>query len=157
MEKFTNQIIEKINNDLEKFGFNVVIASIHKIYSYFNQQVNKDDWGNNFNENYIKILKIINPVIPHFSNECLEKFNQSIKNIEWPRIDPEYLKQETFTIVTQINGKKRKVFYFKESLDKETLIKTIKNDEQIKKFVDNKEIIKTIYVENKLINFIIKT
>ena len=157
LEKFTNQIIEKINNDLEKFGFNVVIASIHKIYSYFNQQVNKDDWGNNFNENYIKILKIINPVIPHFSNECLEKFNQSIKNIEWPRIDPEYLKQETFTIVTQINGKKRKVFYFKESLDKETLIKTIKNDEQIKKFVDNKEIIKTIYVENKLINFIIKT
>jgi leucyl-tRNA synthetase len=41
-------------------------------------------------------------------------------------------------------------------MDKENLINTIKNDEQIKKFIDNKEIIKTIYIEKKLINFIIK-
>ena len=43
-----------------------------------------------------------------------------------------------------------------KSINKETLIKNIKNDEQIKKYVDNKEILKTIYIENKLINFIIK-
>ena len=67
-----------------------------------------------------------------------------------------YLHQEEFNVVVQINGKKRKVISFKKSLDKETLINTVKNDEQIKKFVNNKEIIKTIYIENKLINFIIK-
>ena len=43
-----------------------------------------------------------------------------------------------------------------KALDKDTLVKDIKNDPQIKKYLDNKEIIKTIYVENKLINFIIK-
>ena len=41
-------------------------------------------------------------------------------------------------------------------MDKETLINNIKKDEQILKYIENKEIIKTIYVENKLINFIIK-
>ena len=54
LEKFTNQIINKINNDLDRFGFNVVIASIHKIYSFYNQQLNKDDLGNNFK----KIIRI---------------------------------------------------------------------------------------------------
>ncbi len=156
LEKFTNQIIEKINKDLEKFGFNVVIASIHKIYSFYNQQVNKENWGNNFYKNYIKILQSINPIIPHFSNECLEKMNQSTNELKWPEIDENYLKQETFIVVAQINGKKRKVFSFEKQIDKESLIKNIKNDEQIKKFLDKKEILKTIYIENKLINFIIK-
>ena len=156
LEKFNNQIIKKLNDDLGKFGFNVVIASIYKIYSFYNQQTNKEDWGSNFNKNYTNILKIINPIIPHFSNECLEKLEQSVENVKWPEIDPKYLEEEIINIVTQINGKKRKVFSINKSIDKETLIKNIKNDEQIKKYVDNKEILKTIYIENKLINFIIK-
>ena len=156
LEKFSNQIIRKLNDDLERFGFNVVIASIYKIYSFYNQQTNKEDWGSNFNKNYTNILKIINPVIPHFSNECLKRLNQSVENIRWPEIDPKYLEEEIINIVTQINGKKRKVFSVNKSTDKETLIKNIKNDEQIQKYIDKKEILKTIYIENKLINFIIK-
>ena len=156
LEKFTNQIIKKFTDDLNRFGFNVVIASIYKIYTFYNKQTNKTDWGSNFEKNYINILKIINPIIPHFSNECLEKFNCPINDIRWPSIDEKFLEEETFQIVTQINGKKRKVFPMNKSVDKETLIENIKNDEQIKKYLDNKIIIKTIYIENKLINFIIK-
>ena len=120
-----------------------------------NQQTNKDDWGNNFYKNYVNILKAINPIIPHFSNECLEKLKCTTKNMKWPEIDQKYLTQEIFNIVTQINGKKRKVFTINKPIDKETLIKNIQNDEQIKKYLVNKQIIRTIYIENKLINFII--
>jgi len=156
LEKFNNQIIEKLEKDLDKFGFNVVIASIHKIYTFYNQQINKKDWGSNFYENYINILKVINPILPHFSNECLEQLKQKVDEIKWPKINKKYLKEEIFNIVTQVNGKKRKVFSVSKPFDKDTLIKNIKNDPQIKKYLDQKEIIKTIYVENKLINFIIK-
>ena len=155
LEKFTNQIIKKLSDDLDRFGFNVTIASIHKIHSFLNQHTNKEDWGSNFHKNYINILKVINPIIPHFSNECLEKLKISTEAIEWPKIDQKYLEQEIFNIVTQINGKKRKVFSISKSVDKKTLIENIKKDEQIKKYLDNKQIIKTIYIENKLINFII--
>jgi len=75
--------------------------------------------------------------------------------MEWPTIDKKFLEQEIFNIVTQINGKKRKVFSINKSIDEKTLIENIKKDEQIKKYLDNKEIIKTIYIEKKLINFII--
>jgi len=156
LEKFNNQIIEKLEKDLDRFGFNVVIASIHKIYTFYSKHLNKVDWGVNFYKNYINILKVINPVMPHFSNECLEKLEQKVDKINWPIIDRKYLKEESFNIVTQINGKKRKVFSIKKTLDQETLVKNIKNDPQMKKYLDNKQIIKTIYVENKLINFIIK-
>ncbi len=156
LEKFTNQIIKKFTDDLNRFGFNVVIASIYKIYTFYNKQTSKPDWGSNFKKNYIKILKIINPIIPHFSNECLYKLNCSINDIEWPSVDEKYLEEEIFQIVTQVNGKKRKVFSINKSTDKETLIKNIKNDDQMKKYLNNKIIIKTIYIENKLINFIIQ-
>jgi leucyl-tRNA synthetase len=155
LEKFTNQIIKKLGDDLDRFGFNVTIASIHKIHSFLNQHTNKEDWGSNFHKNYINILKVINPIIPHFSNECLGKLKISTEDMEWPKVDQKYLKQEVFNIVTQINGKKRKVFSISKSVDKKTLIENIKKDEQIKKYLDNKQIIKTIYIENKLINFII--
>jgi len=155
LEKFTNQIIKKLGDDLDRFGFNVTIASVHKIHSFFNQHTNKEDWGSNFHKNYINILKAINPIVPHFSNECLEKLNISTENMVWPTIDKKYLEEEIFNIVTQINGKKRKVFSISKSIDEKTLIENIKNDEQIKKYLDNKEIIKTIYIEKKLINFII--
>ncbi len=155
LEKFSNQIIKKLSEDLDRFGFNVTIASIHKIYSFLNKHTNKEDWGNNFHGNYINILKVMNPIVPHFSNECLEKLNISTENMEWPEVNQKYLEQEMFNIVTQINGKKRKVFSISKLVDKKTLIENIKKDEQIKKYLDNKEIIKTIYIENKLINFII--
>ena len=156
LEKFNNQIIDKLEKDLDRFGFNVVIASIHKIYTFYSQQTNKNDWGSNFYENYTNILKVINPILPHFSNECLEKLKQKVSEIRWPKINKKYLEEEVINIVTQVNGRKRKVFPVSKALDKETLVKDIKNDPQIKKYLDNKEIIKTIYVENKLINFIIK-
>ena len=156
LEKFNNQIIQKFEKDLDRFGFNVVIASIHKIYTFYNKHINKKDWGTNFYKNYINILKVINPIIPHFSNECLKKLDQKIDEIKWPVIDKRYLREENFNIVIQINGKKRKVFSMSEAIDKETLTENIKKDPQMKKYIDNKQIIKTIYVENKLINFIIK-
>ena len=84
------------------------------------------------------------------------KLNCSINDIGWPLIDEKYLEEEVFQIVTQINGKKRKVFSINKSVNKETLIENIKKDDQIKKYLNNKIIIKTIYIENKLINFIIK-
>ncbi len=75
--------------------------------------------------------------------------------MKWPEIDKKYLEQEMLNIIAQINGKKRKIFSINKSVDKKALIESIKKDEQIKKYLDNKEIIKTIYIENKLVNFII--
>ena len=133
-----------------------MIANLHEMYSSLFKQIDKKYTKKTLISNYEKILIAINPIIPHFSSECLEKLNHSVMDIQWPTTYKKYLEEETFQIVTQVNGKKRKVFSINRSVDKEKIINDIKNDDQIKKYLDNKKIIKTIYIENKLINFIIK-
>ena len=71
LTKFTNQLINKVNINLEKFNYNVIIANMHETYNFLNKIL-----YNKFNkkvlcENYKNILTIMSPVIPHIINECL--------------------------------------------------------------------------------------
>ena len=67
----------------------------------------------------------------------------------------EYLAIKSLNIVVQINGKKRDLLNIDNSLKEEELLKLIYKSDKIKKFLENKKIKKTIYIKDKLINFII--
>jgi leucyl-tRNA synthetase len=156
IEIFTNKIIDKINNALEKFRYNIIISSFHEIYSYFRKISEKKKNYKNLKKNFIKILIVMSPVIPHITNECLEKLNYE-GDFKWPKIDQKYLNNEKNLIVIQVNGKKRNTITTKENLDEKILVSQIKNKQLISKYLEGGELIKTIYVRNKLINFIIKS
>jgi leucyl-tRNA synthetase len=155
LEEFTNQTINKINFNLEKFRYNVLIANFHEIYNFFSKWTEKEDWGENFFDNYLKILKIMNPVIPHLTSECIQNFNLEM-DISWPEVDKKYLNTKKYNIVVQINGKKRGLITTEKELEEEDLIKDIKNNTEMNKFLKEKQIIKAIVIKNKLINLIVK-
>ena len=155
LEEFTNQIINQINLNLEKFRYNVLIANFHEIYNFLNKILSKEDWGNNFVDNYLKILKVMTPVIPHFTNECIGNLI-SEKNLKWPKVDKKYLNTKKYTIVVQINGKKRGLIETEQQLEQVELLRNIKNKTDINKFFIEKEIGKVIFIKNKLINIILK-
>ena len=94
------------------------------------------------------------PVIPHFSNECLKLLDKEI--FKWPKFDETILKQEKINIVIQINGKKREVIKVKKDTNEKEILTIIKNNDKIQNFINNKEIIKRIFVPNKILNYIIK-
>ena len=71
-------------------------------------------------------------------------------------VNQKYLVIDKFNIVVQINGKKRSLISTKGNLDEEGLLETIKKEKDIEKFLQNKNIIKSIYIKNKLINLIVK-
>ena len=153
IEEFTNHSINKININLEKFSYNVIIANLHEIYNFYTQ-VSKSECIN-LADNYIKILKIIYPVLPHFSSECLNDLKEDI-NLKWPILNKDYLKNQNYKIVVQINGKKRLLFESNQDLDEKNLIRKLKEIKEMQKYIENKEIIKSIFIKNKLINLIIK-
>ena len=152
IEEFTNQTINKINNNLEKFSYNVIIANLHEIYNFYSQAYKTE--CTNLNDNYIKILKVIFPVLPHFASECLSDL--TIEEIKWPVVNKDYLKSSNYKIVVQINGKKRLLFESNEDLDETNLINKLREIKEIKKYIEKKDIFKTIFIKNKLINLIIK-
>ena len=155
LEEFTNHTINKINSNLERFRYNVLIANFHEIYHYFNKVTNNEDWGKNFIDNYLKILKIMSPVTPHFANECIKDFT-SEKETVWPEVDKKYLNTKKYNIVVQINGKKRTLITTEKELEQEELVENIKNTKEVKKFLEEKEITKIIFIKNKLINLILR-
>ena len=156
MSTFTNQIIKKITFNLENFHYNVLIANFHEIYNFLNKIKNSEILNTeNFKENYIKILIVMNPVLPHLISECLADLN--IKDTSfWPEIDEKYLEEKSVNIVIQINGKKRDLINCDKDISEDELFKKISKNADLKKYFINKKIIKKIYVKNKIINLILK-
>jgi len=154
LNKFTNQIIQKITNNLEKFNYNVIVANFHEIYNYFSKEINNFIKKDTLRENYKNVLYLLSPIIPHFAQECLSELNFKSK-ITWPEADKKYLQEDKVEIVIQINGKKR--FTIKtntDSTEKDIYDKVIKEEYFIKNY-GAMNIKKTIFVKNRLMNLII--
>ena len=155
ISKFTNQLINKVTKNLDKFHYNGIVANFYETYNFMIKEIDKPLDGEDLLENYKKILYIMMPLIPHFSSECLEDLKISYKP-EWPTINKEFLTISEIEIVIQINGKKRSTIKSTKNINEQTLIQLIKKNEKIKKYLKNKKIVRTIYVKDRLINLIIK-
>ena len=155
ISKFTNQLINKINTNLEKFHNNVIVANFYETYNFLIKEVEKPINKKNLSENYTKILKLMSPVLPHFTSECLEELKCDNK-FDWPKIDKKISIVENYNIVVQINGKKRNIINTNLNMDEKTLINEIKNNSITNKFLKDKNISRVIHIKNKLINLIIK-
>ena len=153
--KFTNQMLQKIDKNLNNFQYNVIIANFHEIHNFLNKEIKKEINHSVLLECYIKIIKVMSPIIPHFAAESLESLNYDEKELSWPNIDKKYLESDKVNIVIQINGKKRSLIIAENNINEKDLIKIITGDPNTEKYLTNKKIKKTIYIKNKLINLII--
>jgi len=96
---------------------------------------------------------LLMPLVPHLAHECCEKLN---KKFYWPQYDHKLLKDENCKIVIQVNGRKRGVLEMPVNSKEQTIVKKSKEIDNVLKYLENTEVIKNIYIKNKLINFIIK-
>jgi len=151
--KYTNIFLKNVTHNLESFSYNKIIANLHEIYSFLSKKIKDGYRKETILENYQKILIAMAPVIPHFSNECLEALN--LKNLNWPKYDDSILKEDYFKIVIQINGKKRGIIKAKKDISENELIDEIKREVTLTKYLKDKKIKRKIYISGKLINIII--
>jgi len=157
LEVITTQFINNVENNIENFSYNKIIANFHEVYAVINKiiynKIDKKSWI----ENYTKILITMSPVIPHFSSECIEKLGveNSKEKFEWPKINKKILITDMVNFVIQINGKTRGLVNIKNGMNENTVLEKIKENEKVKNYIKNKSIKKTIFIPNKLINIII--
>ena len=155
INRFTNEIIQKITQNLEKFNYNVIVANLYETYNFLIKFIKKPLDKNNLIKNYIEILKTMSPIIPHFVSECLESLGEKDEK-SWPVIEEKYLVRDKIKIVLQINGKKKAIINCKKDMDKERLISEIKSNTSYNNFFNNKKITRSIYVKDRLINLILE-
>ena len=154
LNKFTNQLIHKITNNLESFSYNVIIASMYETYNFLIKHIEKNINQKNLLENYQKILTVFSPIIPHLTSECLADIGSDQK-LNWPIINKDYLKNENIDYVVQINGKKRTIIKAEMNLKEEEILNIAKNDKLLDKYLNNKSINKVIFVKNRLMNILV--
>ena len=156
IEQFENKInifINKIDKSINDFKFNVCIAYFYEIYKFFTLSLNSNISNKSLLDNYSKIVQMMIPFTPHFAYECLEIM--SFKHSDtWPEIKKEVPNEIKFAV--QINGKTRDIILINQGLDEKEIKEIILSKSKAKKFLENKNIAKTIFVKNKIINYIVK-
>jgi len=154
LKKAVNKTIYNVTKNLENFQYNVVIANIHEIYNIFNQHIIENKTSSEIlKSEWEKIIMLLMPVTPHLAHECCEKIN---KKSYWPTHDSKLLLQVNSDIIIQIDGKKRGILTMPTNSDEKVIVEKSKKVENVIKYIENKKIIKNIYIKNKLINFITK-
>jgi len=152
--KFNNYIL-KITSLINNFQFNVVIANIYSIYSLFNDYIDREVGNKCLRKNLSNLMKILIPFTPHLANECLELIGEK-KIDKWPDFDNKLKNNEKVKIAIQINGKTKELIEIEKDLDEKKALDESKKNKKVSDSLKNKRIIKTIFVKNRIINYLIK-
>jgi leucyl-tRNA synthetase len=147
------EALKKSDDVMNKtYAFNTLIASCMEALNSLNKQNNIAIW----NEGYYILTNILEPIIPHIcweiSNSLFQKEN--LKNT--PKIKDEIFTQDTITLAITINGKKRGEIEVSKDISKDEILTLAKQNNNVQKWIENKNIIKEIVVPNKLVNLVIK-
>jgi leucyl-tRNA synthetase len=147
--KQIHKLIKKITVDIEQYKFNTAIAAFMEFLNE-NKQLSQENW-----ESFLILLA---PFAPHITDELWHqlKHKDSIHLAEWPKFDENLIKEETVTIVVQVLGRLRASLEMPAgSSQEEVKIKALA-DGNVEKHLEGKEIVKEIFVKDKLINFVVK-
>jgi leucyl-tRNA synthetase len=104
------------------------------------------------------LILMLAPFAPHFAEECWEQLGhtESVFDASWPVYDEALAKEDEVEIVIQVNGKVRGRIKVVVGITEEDAIGKALEEESVQRFAEGKEIKKTIYVENKLVNLVVK-
>jgi leucyl-tRNA synthetase len=146
---FRHKTIKKVTDDLTRASFNTAVAALMEfVNELYKTEHTQDDLAT--------LAKLLKPFAPHLASELLEKLSA---DDSWPTYDEKYLIEDEVDLIVQVNGKVRaKIRIASESLTSDTKLQEIAlNDENIKKNLEGKTLIKAIIIaKNKLINLVIK-
>jgi leucyl-tRNA synthetase len=162
LEVKLNQTIKKVSDDFERRNsFNTAIAAVMELLNLIPKEFSHNEISEDERKIFKKIidssLLMLSPIAPHITHELWKKLKngKEILNESWPTYDPELLEEESYKLVVQVNGKLRGSLLLNEKKSQDEIIDLSKEIENVKKFILDKEIKKIIFIEKKLINFVV--
>ena len=152
MEVKMHKAIKKVSSDIEAMKFNTAIACMMSLINdiYAVGKISRDD--------LVIFIKLLCPFAPHLCEEIWETIGGEgfLSLAEWPEYDEKKTVESTVEIGVQVNGKVRGTIVIPNGCDKEEALSIAKADEKIAAFMEGKNLVKEIYVPNKIVNFVVK-
>lgn len=150
IKSIVHKTIKKVTEDIENFRFNTAISSMMIL-------VNETEKNGISKSNYESLLQILSPFASHMTDEIWERLGhaESIFLSEWPKYDPELIKDEEINLVIQVNGKVRDTIVVSADITEEEAKKVAMESKKIKIYTTGKEIRKIIFVAGKILNIVV--
>ena len=152
LEASIHKTIKKVSNDYEKMKFNTAIASMMELINEVNKlgRINKAELKT--------FITLLNPVAPHITEEMWERagFEGRLYQTTWPTFEENKTVDAVAEVPVQVNGKPRSVIKVNKGASNEEVEDIAFNDEEVKKFIDGKEIVKKIYVPERIFTIVVK-
>jgi leucyl-tRNA synthetase len=150
-ESLFHKTIKKVGEDIQEFSHNTAVSSMMILLNALEAEENVDK------DTYEKLLLLLAPFTPHIADELWSQLGhkKSIHIEKWPLFDEAKLVNDSFKITIQINGKFRGVLETNNP-EEAFVLKAIMEKPEIQKHLEGKEIIKQIYVKNRLVNLVVK-
>ncbi len=155
--KKINQTIKKYDEEINNFRFNTAIASLMELLNELKYLENCSE------EICAYVLKryatLLEPVAPHLGEECWNLLGNEKSLMEqpvWFEADPKGLVEDSVNIAVQVNGKLRTTLQMPMNSDQEDVKKSVFTDEKVLKHTQDKQIVKEIFVKNKIYNIVVK-
>lgn len=152
LDKIYNYTVKKVTNDFETLNFNTAISQMMILIN----SIYKDKkFPKEYKEGFVKLL---NPIAPHITEELwsILGHTKTIANEPWPKYNEDKIKESTISLGIQVNGKLRGTIETTEQDTEEEIKEKALNNEQIKKHLEGKEIIKVIVVPKRIVSIVIK-
>ncbi len=151
-EKMIHKSIKKVSEDIEEMKFNTCVSTFMTMVNEFykKQRINKSEFKT--------FLQLLNPFAPHISEELFEIIGEKvpISSTAWPIYEEDKTIDQELELPVQVNGKLKATVII--PLDAEEIIvkEIVHNSENIKNILANQDIVKEIYVKNKIYNIVVK-
>lgn len=160
MRAKTNNTLKKVTEDLnDRFGFNTAIAALMELINDLYKYKELDD-GNDavIKEAIEAVVVILAPFAPHLGEELWLMIGKeaSVFDIAWPEYDKSAIQLDEVEIIVQVNGKVRNKINAPVGIDQEAMKDLALNDEKIKEFIEDKDVVKVIAIPSKLVNIVVK-
>ena len=151
-EKIINKGIKKVSEDIENLKYNTAVSTLMTMLNEFNanKKITKKE--------YRIFLQLLNPFAPHITEELNEKYNlgEELSKSLLEDYDESKIIDETFTMVVQVNGKVRGKIEVNANTSDDEMKKLAKSIENVKNYIDGKEIVKEVIVPKKLVSIVVK-
>ena len=152
LEIAINRTIRKVGEDIENLKFNTAIAAMMALLNEMT------DIGGPNRAEYAILVQLLNPFAPHMTEELWEQMGhaEELAYTPWPTYDPNKCTADTVEIAVQVNGKIRTRITVGMQDDAPTVLAQAKADERIAAELEGKQIVKELYVPQKLVNIVVK-
>ena len=151
LEALQNKTIKKIEYDLTHMGYNTVISSLMILANAY------DDLDSITKDDYHLLLQLLNPIAPHITEELNEQIGYSpICESTWPVYDESKTVETTKEIAVQVNGKVRGTIQIRVDDDDNSIKEKAMDNENVKKHMEGKEVVKVIVIKGKIVNIVVK-